>query len=155
MIHCLSIDPGKTTGVCTFGFDHLAKSIEDAFHPVECLEIAWEDRFYMLEKLIMGRGMYAELKPQIIVFENFRLRQGRAFEQSGSDFPSSQVIGIVGAYAALMIPNPILVSQEPAAMTRVAVREEHLKLITGSLHKIDAYKHARYYTIMNHVSMVV
>jgi hypothetical protein len=144
-IRILAIDPGKTTGICVID------GTEDDFAVILSQEILWEDRFDILRALIAGKLPNPEQpqSPEVIVVENFRLRQGRALEQSGSDFPSSQVIGIVGAYTNLLIPPPPIVLQEPVVMGRIEIMERDKKLLVATPHTHDAYKHARYYWVMN------
>jgi hypothetical protein len=159
----LAIDPGRTTGAC------VAEVSRTGFRVVTALEIPWESRLEILSALI--DGTYFDKKspqpPVAVVIENFRLRQGRALEQSGSDFPSSQVIGAVQAFLWMDLPShrangdfllPIdnrpyglerLHFQEPSCMARVLVLPEHAEIVRGSPHKEDAYKHARYFYIVN------
>lgn len=169
----LAIDPGRTTGACAIKTNNGHKG----FELLTALEIPWENRLELLEVLI--DGTYFDQKvpqpPEAIVIENFRLRQGRAFEQSGSDFPSSQLIGAVQAF--LWMDKPLLDQvvhvgrdghavrkyllgpqertriygldrlhfQEPSCMSNVKIEPEHNDWVRGSEHKKDAYKHARFY----------
>lgn len=136
----LAIDPGETTGVCLIQ----TAPTNDGFEVLCCEEVAWNDRFQRLHGLILGSEELPA--PQTLVMEAFRLRQGRAYEQSGSEMPSSQVIGVVEAIWWLHgHPMTEVTFQEPAAMARVQVLPEHVKWVTGSPHKQDAYRHARYY----------
>lgn len=163
----LAIDPGRTTGICAIRTVDGVKG----FEVVTALEILWENRLELLSALIDGTYFNPKVPqpPEAVVIENFRLRQGRALEQSGSDFPSSQLIGMVQAFLwmdkhivadapenikAYVADNPQnfrpygldrLHFQEPANMANVKIMPEDLGLLTGSNHKQDAYKHARFY----------
>jgi hypothetical protein len=146
-LNILAIDPGQTTGVCLI---HTTPS-DKGFEVDICEEIPWGDRFWHLEALIR-EGYCPEgppHPPEVVVVEQFRLRQGRAYEQSGSDFPSCQVIGIVEAFLFIrQLPNTKYVLQEPGAMSRVMVSANDIEWVKGSPHKQDAYRHARYFYLL-------
>lgn len=141
----LAIDPGRTTGIC------LVESASDGLRLVEVREILWDDRFDQLKALLDSMFLHPLLQePQpvgAVVIETFRLRQGRAYEQSGSDFPSTQVIAIV--QTLLWVRDPFYLTrlfyQEPAIIGRVKILDEHVNYVAGSEHKKDAYRHARFF----------
>jgi len=143
----LAFDPGVTTGAC------LIATEDDSwqFQVVNVLEIPWESRFATIKALIDGTYSIAGLQPpDAIVAEAFRLRQSRAYQQAGSDFPSSQVVGIIQAYIYDRYGSlDRYHTQEPVSMARVKILPEHKDLVAGSEHKKDAYKHARYFHV-NH-----
>ena len=149
----LALDPGKTTGACAIRTDGSKKG----FVVVTALEIPWESRLGTLEALIDGT-FFDKKKPQppeAIVVESFHLRQGRAYEQAGSDFPSSQVIGSIQAFLwldremfscqRLVYGLERLYLQEPVIIARVRIDDPDLPVVQGSPHKQDAYKHAKFY----------
>lgn len=141
----LALDPGHTTGACLIR----TAPTDKGFEVLWCDEIAWNDRFQVLRALIDGRIPMCP-PPRILVMEQFRLRQGRAFEQSGSEMPSSQVIGIAQAFWWIQWQELTgMYFQEPGAMVRVMIPEEDLFWTKGSPHKQDAYRHARYFYLMN------
>jgi hypothetical protein len=158
----LGIDPGLTTGACAL---NVSKS---GFIVVTALEIPWDARFESLKALIDGTFFNTKQPqpPVAVVIETFRLRQARALQQTGSDFPSSQVTGIVQAFLWLdkldpfvskldylldpeITPRPYglerLHFQEPIMMKQVAIADADKHWVEGSEHKKDAYRHARYY----------
>lgn len=138
----LAIDPGYTTGAC------LAIVDNNSFRVLKTLELLWSERFAQIRALIDDTYLSNRSVPSgpvTVIVENFRLRQGRAFEQSGSDFPSSQVIGIVGSFLFIRGSLSDMILQEPIVLSRVLVQEEDKEWIIGSPHKLDAYRHARYY----------
>lgn len=127
----LAIDPGKTTGVCLLE----TTSQHDDFEVALALEIPWEAHPEFLWALINGTlpQQRQPHPPEVVVVEAFRLRQGRALEQTGSDFPSSQVIGMIqmvlwldrpysiGSEAFFPGPNPkaYVVQEAPNSATTV------------------------------------
>lgn len=143
----LAIDPGLTTGAC------MIATTADGFRVVSVEEIPWNQRFSRLTALVqnMQEPSIIGLPSQSVAFviESFRLRQGRAFEQSGSDFPSCQVIGIFEYLLWSRSVLHLLKKQEPGAMSRVQVLPEHEQHVLGSEHRKDAYKHARYFYVTN------
>ena len=139
----VAFDPGKTTGVC------VADVTKHDFQLRTCFEMSWESRFEVVEALISGTYFNPKVPhvPEIVVAESFRLRQGRALEQAGSDFPSVNVIAIIQTFLYLHGPERQLdlKLQEPGMRSRVKVLDEHKQWVKGSSHKLDAYQHARLY----------
>lgn len=164
-MYILAIDPGRTTGVCILQ----TNDSKCGFEVVTALEMPWESRFELLKTLIDGTFLDQEKPqpPEAVVVESFALRSNRAIEQTGSDFPSSQIIGIVEAFLwmetfkaeprkSFDFPRESglqgfnrLHFQQPSVFSRVAIEPEHVVWVEGSEHKKDAYRHARYYYIMN------
>jgi len=143
----LAVDPGRTTGICLLDSDGDRIKVETAY------EILWEDRFPGLKALVactLVNHINRPLSTLAVVIESFRLRQGRAQELAGSDFPSLQIIGILQAFMYVVSPELVaqIVFQEPSCMTRVSILEADRSWVEGSPHKMDAYKHARYYSLM-------
>lgn len=154
----LALDPGRTTGACAI------ETLDSGFRVITALEIPWENRLPILEALLDGT-YYSQVPqlPEAVVVETFRLRQGRALEQTGSDFPSSQVIGSIQAFLHLdKLPRPPgqgflypnenraygldrLHFQEPVCMSRVEILPGDFSFVSGSEHRKDAYKHARFF----------
>lgn len=144
----LALDPGQTTGACLIS----TAPTDKGFEVLWAGEITWADRFTATHALINGVNPVNGTPlppPQILVMEDFRLRQGRAYEQSGSHMPSSIVIGIATALWWERATTQEVVYQEPGAISRVVVPEEDVSWVKGSPHKQDAYRHARYYYIMH------
>lgn len=150
----LAIDPGETTGVCILQTTELRDDFEVAY----VSEMSWDDRFRISKALIMGTwpqrmtpdpGWVAAARPpEVVVIEQFRLRQGKAYAQAGSTFPSIQVQAIIETFVYAYLhkqPDKFIAYQEPICMARVQILPDHHHLIAGSEHMKDAYKHARYY----------
>lgn len=160
----LALDPGLTTGVCIL----LTTEQRDDFEVDYVSEMSWDDRFRISKALIAGTwpqrmtpdpGWVAAARPpEVVVIEQFRLRQGKAYAQAGSTFPSIQVQAIIETFVwdynhnvkygfmGATRDEPIEIAyQEPIAMARVQILADHHHLIAGSEHMKDAYKHGRYY----------
>jgi hypothetical protein len=135
--HILAFDPGETTGFVAGMFDG-----DKDFGLLRCEEIPWENRFSRTWKWLQF------YQPDYIVVEAFRLYPHRAMEQIGKDFPSSQFIGIISAYAwKLQLPS---ITLQPASVrSSVKVLPEHRTMIGTSKHIVDAYRHLRYFIIVN------
>jgi len=145
----VAIDPGTTTGVCCIQ-QHPGSVY--GFQVVSSWQRPWEDRLSFFMALFNGTFVDVNdktLLPEIVVLEAFRLRPGRAMEQVGSIFPSVRIIGIVEAFTSLMVPQPVIVFQEPGIMSRTEILPDHMERLSGLIHAQDAYKHARYYHIMS------
>ena len=143
-MNILAFDPGRTTGVC------IARATENNFAVMQVSEIPWSGRFALIKAFIHGISPTTNSalpSPDVIVIESFRLRQNRALQLSGSNFPSSQVTGIIQAFAWQLDLLDHIVFQEPPVMNRVQILPDDLDIVKGSEHKKDAYKHARYYYV--------
>lgn len=138
----LAIDPGQTTGVCALESDP-----ENNIRVVAAVQIPWSRRIEDFAALLAGTSEEGLQQPDVIVFEAFRLRPGRAMEQVGSIFPSVRVIGIVEALHYTMDLKCPIVYQEPSILSRTEVLEEHKQHFVGREHAADAYRHARYYHV--------
>lgn len=128
----LAWDPGPTTGVC-----RIEQYVgEPTFRVVLSAIVPWNQRFQISQQLI-STDLNAE-----IVCENFLLYKAKAKKLMGNDFPSSQMIGTLGAWAWLYGQRTIHLY--PASiMSRVEILPEHVDLLHNSEHGRDAYKHAR------------
>ena len=84
--------------------------------------------------------------PDIIVYENFKLWKHRALQQSGSDLPAAQAIGMIKSYA--MIHDITLVDQSPQILGSAA-KMSGMKMPTDhSLsHWISAYNHSFWWLV--------
>lgn len=139
----LAIDPGKTTGVVVAEIqDHEVTGIVQQF------ELGWEERF-MLIPFIQGMRPEQGAPQQFseIVLEAFRLYPHEYRRQVGSDFPSVRVIGIVEAAAYLAGGLDSITLLPAGVKSKVAVLEDHGRVLLRSEHVRDAYKLARYYAI--------
>lgn len=152
-MHILAVDPGQTTGICILGVN----KERDDFTVEYVGEMSWDDRFRQSRALVYGMWPpkigTAATPPEVVVIEQFRLRQGKAYQQAGSTFPSIYVQAIIETFvwewnrrfALEEINATQVVTQEPIAMARVQILPDHHYLVTGSEHMKDAYRHGRYY----------
>ena len=136
-INIFAYDPGQTTGYC----QTVVQDDGFSFEVKECREIAWDEALP-----IIGNLFTWVRKESIVVVESFHLFPHKAKSQIGSGFPSVRIIGVIETYAYMMgIPPKDIKYQAPSDISRVEVLPEHVKMVAGSPHKIDAYKHARLY----------
>ena len=136
-------DPGGTTGYFIGTVDLTSNT---GFQVLESGIIPWAVRFSRI------RSLLDRYRPSTSVVESFRLYKEKAQDQIGSEFPSSQVIGIIGAYCFMSgLAQPVF---QPAAVIAgrppVLVLPEHVNALYKGLaiemeHSNDAYKHARYW----------
>lgn len=61
--------------------------------------------------------------------------------------PSSQVIGIIEAYADLYGSFSLIKKQMPGVKSRVAILDRHIATLGSSEHIKDSYQHIRYFII--------
>lgn len=122
----LSVDPGDSTGLAR-----------------------WTRHAELVERWIMSStdtiSYLARTDDyEAIVCENFRLRHGKAVQQTGSKFEASQVIGAIRLYCR--IHGTALHMQEPGIL---AVAQLHSGVKPPANHKlshdIDAYNHGYYF----------
>lgn len=137
----LAFDPGKTTGFCEAIVDPTNSNIQI----VNSCTLAWERRFFVHELL---QGTCEAPLPDVVVVESFHLYAHKAQELIGSIFPSVQIIGTLEAYAFELGIIDRIVYQPASVMSRVELLE-YGKLLAPSPHARDAFKHLRYYVVMN------
>ena len=86
--------------------------------------------------------------PTLIVYENFKLWKHRALQQSGSDLPAAQGIGIIKSYASrhgieTVNQSPQILKQAEM-MTQMKMPADH-----SQSHWVSAHLHAQWYFIKN------
>ncbi len=138
MTTIVSFDPGETTGFVAgewFGGKE--------FELVDVTLIPWNDRFHQVQVLLKLHV------PDYIVVEAFRLYPHRAMSQIGKTFPSSQMIGIIQSFAYLQGYLDRVIIQPASNRSSVKIPEEHLSMVGSSSHIRDAYRHLRYFVIVN------
>ena len=141
----VSIDPGGTTGFCVFAFpDGIIRP--DGYTLHTALEVRFNNRQWY-------GGFFAEHRDSIgvIVLERFKLfnNQKTMQAQINSEFPSVRIIGIIEAYAHMYGLGDKIVFQEPNDRKSAEIPRPHWLQIGPSDHVRDAYRHARYYTLMH------
>ncbi len=138
----IAIDPGKTTGFVHF------KLSNHQFLPLQWKEIQWEEHWMFLDKLHqelqLAKGSSLEI---VVAIESFRLFAAEAVHQINSDFPSSQIIGVMKYICATT--NTELVIQSPSIKKQFPDREllkwlQADEPLPTSLHLRDAARHAYY-----------
>lgn len=137
-----AFDPGKTTGYVLANYTGGKE-----FDLMDVRAIPWEHRFneimYQIE----------EFGPTYVVVESFKLYPHAAQAQIGQEFPSSQVIGIIGAamyqYLGDSYVEESLKFQPANVRSSVSVLDVHREMVGSSPHTRDAYRHLRYFVIVN------
>jgi hypothetical protein len=125
----LAIDPGGMNGIAWFGDNH---------------ELAGYAQV-KLEELPKWLNDH-DPRPDLIVYENFRLWKHKAVKQSGSDMPASQAVGMIKSYASIY--GVSLVDQSPQIlataqkMTQMFMPSDH-----SQSHWVSAYNHGMWYLI--------
>lgn len=128
-ISLLAIDPGGMCGIAWWGEDYQLIS----YAQVSLLDLPnWLDTF--------------EPKPKLILFENFKLWRHRALQQSGSDLPASQTIGMIKSYAILnKIP---IVDQSPQVLKQAELMfQTKMPSDHSQSHWVSAYLHGQYWLV--------
>ncbi len=133
-----AFDPGTTTGLVVASW-----ASGKTFFVDRAEEIVWGERFHKVRRTLRT------WKPDFIVIEDFILYPHRAQEQIGNKFPSPQVIGIIEAYAYDLKLYDRIVKQPAVNRTSVKIPADHRKALGSSPHILDAYRHARYFIIVN------
>ena len=142
-MYILSVDPGYTTGIC------IAKCDADEFEVIEAEEVKWALYHKAFHSLLSGMHspQGVPLTFDFVIVENFRLRFDKALTQVGQTFPSVKVISAVETFLWLYNRAPSLVFQEPSQHGKVKILDKHKEFVSGSEHKKDAYRHARYFWV--------
>ena len=122
----MSIDPGDTTGFARWYGDGTL---------IDKQKMPYED---FLGYLAHVNGISA------IVYEDFRLRRGKAVAQSGSKFPAVQVIGAVKLYSLMHhVPN---FAQSPQIMKIAALQSDTVIPLASHIDDdVAAYLHGWYW----------
>ena len=128
----LAIDPGGANGVCWWTGDDIHM---EGFDQVKLNDLPkWLDAF--------------DPKPDLIVYENFKLWKHRALQQSGSDLPAAQAIGMIKSYASIY--NITIVDQSPQIlgsaqmMSQMKMPKDH-----SQSHWVSAYLHGYWWLVKN------
>ncbi len=137
-MYIVSFDPGETTGVVVGNW-----VADREFGIVHAEEIFWTERFVRPE-IILSSWM-----PEYIVIESFRLYPHAARTQIGKDFPSAQVIGTIETYANMLGLLDRVHKQPASVRSSVQIEPKHKVMLESSVHVADAYKHLRYFIIVN------
>lgn len=140
----LGFDPGKSTGYVDIDLPAITAG-DPGIAVAASSVLPWDDRF-QIYNLIDGR-MYDTGLPDVIVVESFHLYAGFAKQQINNDFPSSQVIGIIHAYAHLLGVLDKVILQPASCISKVAIPQHLGSRIDRSEHARDAFKHVRYYIV--------
>lgn len=133
--HYLALDPGYSTGYATFG---------SKGELVDFGTLRSPEAFYKFLQVVEP--------PKVIICEEFKLFQGKAIQQSGSDMVASRMIGAMDFYAFL---NECKVIYQPANIKKIAEMWSG-KAAPGThkdSHAIDAFNHGIYYLIRAKIRM--
>lgn len=130
--HYLSLDPGEGTGWAIFSETGYLMDFGNVYDDVKGVA----DLFMRL------RGYYAGADPKVIIYEKWKLLKTKEFY--GSTLLSSQVVGVIRAYAHLV--GAELVSNE-TNIKKVAVNWTGLKPVGAhsTQHFVDAIYHGWHY----------
>ena len=91
--------------------------------------------------------------PKVVIYEDYTLFQSKAMQQSGSDMPASQAIGIIKMFGkrcrAEMIKQAANILGIAQKLAGVSLPKNH-----DHSHDISAYVHGVYYLIKNNIREV-
>lgn len=134
----VAFDPGKTTGIVVAQWESGRN-----FTLLQTGVITWPSRFTVVKFVLEAQ------RPDFIVVESFRLYPHKSQDQIGADFPSAQMIGIIYAYAHDTVGIEGIRLQPASVMSSVRVLDQDKRMVGASPHVKDAYRHLRYYVIVN------
>lgn len=138
--YIIGADPGRTTGLVVLQYQQ-----DYEFNLTAYTQVDWENRFQL-------KTWLSAYSPVIgIAVESFKLYPDKARHLAYDDFPSSQVIGIIEAYATEAGLMDLICYQSAAQRIKVKVLPRDYQLIKFLPHACDAYRHARLFLI-NEVS---
>lgn len=134
----LAIDPGGSNGMAWWdGPDNEFRGFDQC--KLDKLP-EWLESFYP--------------KPDLILYENFKLWKHRALQQSGSDLPAAQAIGVIKSYA---VRNKIkLVDQSPQILVS-AQKMSQMKMPSdhSQSHWVSAYNHGFWLLVKHYGKKVI
>jgi hypothetical protein len=140
----LAIDPGKTTGYA------VAVVVDtrnyNGYELLQAGHIEWTRRVQDFQSLLSG---CIETGHLYLVVEEFRLYAHKAEAQIGNEFPSVRFIGMAETlwYLAGLNEEDIIYQQAVLRKSAEIPKRDKTKL-TGKRHAQDAYKHLRYFFIV-------
>ena len=130
----LAIDPGGMNGVCWWDNATILPTMT-GFDQIKLADLpVWLNEFTP--------------PPDMIVYENFKLLKHRALQQSGSDLPAAQAIGMIKSYAS--IHEITTVDQSPqilgsaSKMSQMKMPSDH-----SQSHWVSAYLHGYWWLVKN------
>ena len=135
----LGLDPGEVTGVAVF--DMPEGQIRPRLDLSKYVLLASQCAFHFDFKALID-----EYKPDVIVFEQFRLYPHKASVLAGSSLEPVQVIGIL-KYIAHEYSIPMFCTSAANAKKCYtdSKLKEHNLWVTGKQHTRDAIRHVLYY----------
>lgn len=132
----LALDPGTATGWATFDSEGTATNYGTAATHDELMQ--------ELDKFTESN------RPDVVIIESFKLFNRKAKQQSGSDMPASQAIGIIKVYASRW--GAKVVMQDPS-IKPIAQKWSGMKPVGAhkNSHWVDAMNHGIYYLVKNKI----
>lgn len=135
----MSFDPGTATGWSTFSEEG---------------EVLDKGICRGHEELMNFLMTISEIdRPKVIIYEDFTLFQSKALQQSGSDMPASQAIGVIKMFGQMckaeMVKQHSNILGIGQKLAGVSLPKNH-----DHSHDISAYVHGVYYLIKNHIREV-
>lgn len=125
----LAVDPGGMNGLAWFREDYELEGFA---------QVKLDDLTMWLE----NHGP----KPDVVILENYKLWKHKALQQSGSDMPASQGIGIVKSYVKRNKMQ--LVEQSPQILqTAVLMSQMPMPADHSKSHWVSAYNHAFWWMV--------
>lgn len=137
----ISIDPGKNNGVASFS---------DEGQDIKKKVMQEEEFLHFLQMLLVIKG---DGKNHItFILEDFKLRQDKAIDQTGSDMPSSRMIGAVQFADRILGDQSDIVYQRPGILNSALKWAGYSDLANKGRgyhvpDDIAAYSHGVYYLI--------
>lgn len=147
-----AFDPGYCSGLCI-----ARHNTGKQFIVIKSVDILWSNRFSIYHLITANAPMIKQ-----IVIEEFRLFNNPKTigSQIHSTFPSVSIISIIELSAHLAEIDHLITMQSPGNIhykdsethktkATLSIEDEHRELIKGSIHRVDAYLHLKYFILMN------
>lgn len=137
----VALDPGKTTGICSLVVQ------EDCFDSLDATH-------YPIEKSVAV--FLDHYKPDVVIYEAFRLYPWKSQQLSFQEMPAVEVIGVIKTWCNAHGIVPI----EQPASSRMMMSKEWLqksglwKVTIGLPHARDAARHLLYYCSLEYPDIV-
>ena len=141
----LAVDPGETTGWALLDRGVLKRCGQ--ITPIESHQPNLAAATSLLRSVLREQRLMGDPVP-IVVMEKFFLYPHKRKQQTGSTFPTVEVIGVLRLTAQQL---GLRVIEQSASMAKTLVTDDRLKSlkfwVPGKKHARDAIRHALYYVL--------
>lgn len=145
----IAIDPGKSTGVAIGQL----RGVDYEYALIVAEVVPWDMIIVYLSNVLdhYDRHIAAVVCESFALYNDTRTMNA----QIGSDFPSSQIIGMLKMLLYVKGKLDLLHMQTPSSRKQIkTIPPEHKAMVSSSPHTFDAYQHLRYFILCNYKELI-